>query len=132
MNKVKKLAEEWFNSANSDYQYAKLALKQKMVFPQTAFLSQQIAEKFLKGFLINNDIEPPRIHELPKLLDECIKINPKLKKLRGACELLAGFYIESRYPPDIPDYTKTEIVKAFKQAKIIKETIESRLVQSRS
>jgi len=60
----------------------------------------------LKGFLVFNKVAPPRIHELPKLLDECVKINPSLEKLRDACELLAGFYIESRYPPDIPDYTK--------------------------
>ena len=118
------LAKEWFDSAISDYQYAQVGLKEEMVFPQVAFLSQQIAEKFLKGFLILNQVEPPRMNELPKLLDECIKVDLSLEKIRDACEILTGFYIETRYPPDIPDYTKEEILDAFEKAKVVKEAIE--------
>lgn len=118
------LAKEWFDAAKSDFQYAEIGLKEETIFPQIAFLSQQIAEKYLKGFLILHGIEPPRIHELPKLLDECIKVNPSLENLRDSCELLTGFYVESRYPPDIPDYTKEEILEAFEKGKVIKEEIE--------
>ncbi len=119
-----KLAQEWFDSAVSDYQYAEIGLKEDQIFPQIGFLTQQVAEKFLKGFLILYGIEPPLIHELPKLLDECIKVNPSLENLRDSCELLTGFYVESRYPPDIPDYTKEEILEAFEKGKVIKEEIE--------
>ena len=121
-----KLAQEWFDSAKIDYLYAQTGLKEKTVFPQVAFLSQQVAEKFLKGFLILNGVEPLRIHDLPKLLDECVKIDSGLEKLRDACELLSGFYIETRYPPDILDYTRGEISEAFAQAKLVKETIEAK------
>lgn len=121
-NKI--LAKEWFDAAESDYQYAQVGLKEETVFPQIAFLSQQVAEKYLKGFLVLNGIEPPRIHELPKLPDECVKIDSKLEELRDACELLTGFYIEARYPPDIPNYTEEEIRQAFEQAVTIKEAIE--------
>ncbi len=121
----KKLAEEWFSSAVSDFQYAEVGLKSDLVFPQVAYLSQQVAEKTLKGYLALNEIRPSRIHELPKLLDKCVEINPDLEKLRDACELLTGFYVESRYPPDIPDYAKEEIKEAFEKAKLVKETIGS-------
>lgn len=125
MDKTRKiLADEWFNSALSDYTYAQLGLKEEVIFPQVALLSQQVAEKFLKGFLILSGVEPPRIHDLPKLLDECIKVSSELEKLRDACELLTGFYIESRYPPDIPDYTREEIVDAFEKAKLVKDIME--------
>ena len=120
----KDLAKEWFESANSDFQYAEVGLKEEKIFPQIAFLSQQIAEKFLKGFLVLNDNKPTRVHELPKILDECVKINADLENLRDACELLTGFYIETRYPPDIPEYTKEEISEAFEKARFVKETIE--------
>ncbi len=119
------LAKEWFKSGLSDFNYAEVGLKEGQIFPQIAFLSQQVAEKYLKGFLVLNNTEPPRIHELPKLLDLCIKINSQLEKLRDACELLTGFYIETRYPPDIPNYSKIEITEAFNNAKFIKEEIES-------
>ena len=115
----KKLAREWFDSALSDYQYAEIGLKEDQIFPQIAFQSQQVAEKLLKGFLVYNGNEPPRIHDLPKLLDVCIQINPGLEEIRDACELLTGFYIETGYPPDIPDFTKDDIFKAFNMAKMI-------------
>jgi HEPN domain-containing protein len=121
-NKI--LAKEWFDSAKSDFLYAEIGLKQDIVFPQVAFLSQQIAEKSLKGFLVFNHVNPPRIHELPKLLFECIKINSALANLQDACELLSGFYIETRYPPDMPEYSKMEIAEALQNARLIKEKIE--------
>ncbi len=124
-NKLQTLAQEWFESALSDFEYAQIGLKQVEIFPQVAFLSQQTAEKFLKGFLVLNGVEPAQIHDLPKLLDDCAKLNPELEKLRDACELLTGFYIESRYPPDIPEYAKEEINEAFESAKLVKETISS-------
>jgi len=120
-----KLAKEWFDSAGSNYQYAEVGLKGKDVFPQVAFLSQQAAEKYLKGFLVLNNIKPPHSHELPQLLDKCAKINGSLERLRDACELLSGFYIETRYPPDIPGYTKEDLSQALENAKLIKDTIRS-------
>lgn len=122
-NKI--LAKEWFDAAQSDLEYAEVGLKEDIVFPQVAFLAQQVAEKFLKGFLFLNGIEAPRIHELPKLLDECVKINKNLENLRDSCELLAGFYIEPRYPPDIPNYTKEEIESAVDEARKIKDLVVS-------
>ena len=118
------LAKEWFDAAISDYHYAEVGLKEEQVYPQIDFLSQQVAEKFIKGFLILHGIEPPRIHELPKLLNECVKITDELEDLRDACELLAGFYVESRYPPDIPPYSKEELVGAFRCAQLVKEKLE--------
>lgn len=120
---TKKLSQEWFNSANSDFRYAQVGLEEDDIFPQIAFLSQQIAEKYLKGYLVLNNIKPNRTHELSLLLDECVKINPDLELIRDACETLSGFYIETRYPPDIPDYTKEDIEKAFEAAKQVKEKI---------
>jgi HEPN domain-containing protein len=122
-----KLAKEWFDSANSDFLYAKIGLKQKQIFPQVAFLSQQIAEKYLKGFMVLNGAKPPRVHELPKLLYECIRINSRLEVLQDACEILSGFYIETRYPPDMPEYSKAELADAFAKARKIKEIIDSEI-----
>jgi len=127
-SKIKQIALEWFNAGESDYLYAEVGIKEKEVFPQVCFLAQQVAEKYLKGFLIMNDIEPPRTHELLKLLGLCIKIKPELDEIRNVCELLTGFYIESRYPTDVPAYTKQDIQNAFNSAKLVKETIEG-LVQ---
>ncbi len=126
-DKHKQIAQEWFDAALSDYQYAQIGLQEEIVFPQIAFLSQQVAEKILKGFLMLHAIEPPRIHDLTKLLDASIKHDPELEQLRDACETLTGFYIEVRYPPDIPEYTKSEIQEAFDCATQIKDILLSSL-----
>lgn len=63
------------------------------------------------------------MHDLTKLLDAAMIIEPALEALRDACEMLTGFYIEVRYPPDIPDYTKAEIFDAFSQATLVREII---------
>lgn len=124
----KSLAQEWFDAALSDYQYAMIGIREVSVFPQVAFLSQQVAEKFLKGFLVLHDIEPPRIHDLTKLLDACVQVELALEELRDACEALTGFYIEVRYPPHTPQYTKQEIEEAFHYATGIKETITNQTI----
>ena len=120
-----KLAKEWFYSANSDFLYAEIGLNQEQIFPQVAFLSQQIAEKYLHGFMVLNGFKPPRVHELPKLLYECIRINPHLEILQDACEILSGFYFETRYPPDMHEYSKAELADAYAKARNIKEIIDS-------
>ena len=48
----KTLADEWFKAAKSDFQYAEMGVRQEIIFPQVAFLSQQAAEKYLKGVLV--------------------------------------------------------------------------------
>lgn len=123
----KKLAQEWFTAAKSDFDYAAIGLKQTIIYPQIAFLSQQVAEKYLKGFLSLRGNEPPRIHDLPLLLNKCLTIEKQLEILLEPCELLAGFYLETRYPPDIPLYTKEEILSAFTAAKLVKDTIDKLL-----
>lgn len=123
------LANEWFQSGESDYKYAKVGIEEEIIFPQVAFLSQQVVEKYLKGFLVLHSVKPPRIHDLTKLLDKCVSIEPELEILRDGCELLTGFYIETRYPPDIPNYTKVEITEAFEAGKRVKKTIENRVKQ---
>lgn len=125
MDKQKQLAQEWFDSAETDYQYAQIGLKQNQVFPQVAFLSQQVAEKMLKGFLVLHNVEPPRIHDLTKLLDLCAKIKPEFEQLRDSCEALTGFYIEVRYPPNVPQYSKSELKEALGHAAKIKNSIIS-------
>lgn len=122
-DKQRKLAQEWFDAAESDLRYAEVGLKEESVFPQVAFFSQQVAEKMLKGFLVLHKNEPPRIHDLTRLLEMCVKIEPKLEQLRDSCEVLTGFYIEVRYPPDIPNYSKTEIQEAFNHATRAKNAI---------
>ena len=113
--KRKILAKEWLVKSMDDYKSAKVVLKEGGYYGTTCFLSQQIAEKCLKGFLVFHDIKIKKIHDLIKMLNECKKIEKDIDKLEDECILLNDYYIETRYPLDSPiDYSKNEARQALK------------------
>lgn len=113
-NNRKILAEEWFKKARDDYKSAKVVLEEGGYYGTTCFLSQQMAEKYLKGFLIFKSGKMEKIHDLVKLLNECKKISPDFNELDEECVLLNDYYIETRYPLDTPvDYSKKEAREAL-------------------
>src|SRR5215210_1205652 len=67
------------------------------------FHAHQSAEKYLKGLLVANGEEPPRVHALPELLRLAIMHAPDLdnRELRDAVNNLNGYFIPSRYPAEI-------------------------------
>ncbi|MCL5423377.1 MAG: HEPN domain-containing protein [Nitrospirae bacterium] len=111
------LAEEWFKKARDDYKSAKVVLEEGGYYGTTCFLAQQIAEKYLKGFLVCSGWKLAKIHDLVKLLNECKKISPAFADLEDECILLNDYYIETRYPLDMPvDYPKKEARQALNAA----------------
>lgn len=121
-NKI--LAEEWFKKAQDDYKSAKVVLEEGGYYGTTCFLAQQIAEKYLKGFLVYNDWQVVKIHDLVKLLNECKKMSPDFKDFEEDCILLNDYYIETRYPLDHPvDYKKGEARNALAAVERIKKFV---------
>lgn len=62
--------------------------------------AHQAAEKYLKGLLVANDEEPPRIHALPELLRRAITHVSYLDHpdIWDATTGLNAYYIPTRYP----------------------------------
>jgi HEPN domain-containing protein len=119
-NNRKILAEEWFKKARDDYKSAKVVLDEGGYYGTTCFLAQQIAEKYLKGFLVYSGGKLQKVHDLIKLLNECKTINRDFDDLKEECLLLNDYYIETRYPLDAPvDYSKKEARTALTAAESI-------------
>ena len=116
----RKLAQEWFDKADNDLLFAKAGWKETNISSIACFLSQQVVEKYLKGFLTSRAIEPERTHNLTKLLKGCIKIDRNFERFIKQCEIMNKYYIESRYPLDMPqNYSKKQVKEAFKTAENI-------------
>lgn len=123
-NNNKILAEEWFKKARDDYKSAKVVLEEGGYYGTTCFLAQQIAEKYLKGFLVFSGWKLEKVHDLVKLLNECKKILPDFDGLKEECILVSGYYIETRYPLDSPvDYSKKEARQALAAAESIRKFV---------
>lgn len=102
---MKGIASEWAKKAEEDYKTARILLDAKEVSPSiVGFHAQQCVEKYLKAFLANNDVAPPRIHDL-------VRLNP--------------FSVEFRYPGI--DVTVEEAKESMEHAAKVRDFIRSKL-----
>lgn len=98
---MKKLApevKEWTDFAAEDLRAAEVLLNEK-IYNQSAFHSQQCAEKALKAFLLQRSVRFPRIHDLNELLEKTIRAGGvALMGFREKIGDLNLFYTPTRYP----------------------------------
>jgi len=73
--------------------------KNKKAVPDSVcFHCQQCIEKYLKAFLISNDIEPQEIHDLQRLKAICCKVDESFEKVSGELDVLNAYAVNFRYP----------------------------------
>ena len=122
------LASDWIRKAEADALSAAALLETRKGAAETVcFLSQQMAEKCLKAFLVARNREFPKIHQLDLLLALCMAVNQEIEQFRTEALALNDYYIETRYPGDFPEFTWLDAEKAFQDASKIKEFVNSRL-----
>lgn len=118
------LVNEWFEKANEDYRSAEAILKNHEGAPSTAcFLAQQMAEKYLKGYLVYKEKAFPKIHHLDRLVDRCQKFDPSFRKIKKIALELSDYYVTTRYPGDYPVYGVMTAKRALEQAIAVKDFI---------
>jgi len=98
-----KLVQEWFIYSENDLISARhlfhdLYPKQIQI---ACYLSQQCAEKALKGYLLYKNIEPPRIHNLVELCQMCMEFDNSFTEILDACSDLAPYGVAVRYPNEL-------------------------------
>ncbi len=103
----------YLDIAENDLQYLESLLKIKSTFyNQLAVQCQQVAEKFLKGYLdkilVEEDVsELLRKHNMKKIASRLNEIEPELDLDTIGLAYLTDFYYDARYPGD-DFYTVTE------------------------
>jgi HEPN domain-containing protein len=111
------VVKEWFRYALNDLISARHLFED--LYPKqieiASYLSQQCAEKALKGFLVYHDVAYPRIHDLKVVCAMCEQIDPSFDAIKTICAHLTPFAVAARYPEELsPDenITKAAIEKA--------------------
>ena len=84
--------------------------------------AQQTVEKTLKGFLLYNDIEPPKTHDLVMLCRMCAKHDPGFTGKIDDCAVLTLYSSVTRYPNEI-EMDENEAVAAIRMAQTIYDFI---------
>ena len=122
----RQLAEAWFRKGEGDLLNARNNLAAEMVPLDTVcFHCQQVAEKYLKGFLAWHAQPFGRTHDLEALIALCGTIRGELATLREHANLLSGYAVDVRYPDAFDEPTWTEAEDALQAALAIKTAILS-------
>ncbi|MDR3171747.1 MAG: HEPN domain-containing protein, partial [Treponema sp.] len=119
-------AHEWLEFAEMDVNSAEYLMNMRPRPDEIiCYHCQQSAEKSLKGFLVINDITPPKIHNLLDLCGLCVAYNAEIKNLLFQLEYLNQFSVTPRYPRELT-LTDQDAQNAIDYAKIVFEFIKTR------
>ncbi|MBI5215774.1 MAG: HEPN domain-containing protein [Ignavibacteriae bacterium] len=120
--------ERWVDKAEGDYEGAELLAKKKS--NKTAHLiclaCQQSAEKYLKAFLVENNVRFSKTHALVReLLPLCRTLDDEFKILTSFLSVLDPYAVEFRYPGDtIP---LTEVRASISAIRKIRKFVRGKL-----
>jgi HEPN domain-containing protein len=119
---------DWLKKADEDELNVVSILKHRDGTPGAAcFLSQQMAEKYLKGLLVRNGKSFPKVHDLIQLQTLLLDIAPNIKDYSGELDVLITYYFETRYPGDYPEFSWADAEEAYTAAKKSKSSCWKKL-----
>jgi HEPN domain-containing protein len=87
---------------------------------------QQAAEKYLKAFLVYNDQEPLKTHDLIEIVKLCNNFDKDFLLLSPKCEYLIPFATRTRYPSTI-DPGDEDMKRALAFAKDIIDFVKTKI-----
>ncbi len=94
--------QDWMYAAYDDYRAVELLRTDVTLHNMTAFHCQQCAEKALKGYILCRDNELVDGHNLTWLCKRAVRIDERFVQWLDESAVLNKYYIETRYPTDIP------------------------------
>ena len=116
--------QAWFEKGDEDLWIIERSVGASHVpWAQMSFHAQQLAEKYLKGFLVLHDILPPKIHDLYRLLKLAEKHDPSLASFATDCSTLTELGLQSRYPGFAGAADETRARSAIEIAKRLRDAV---------
>jgi len=121
------IVKEWLRFASNDINCAKHSLSMRPVpLEIICYLCEQAAEKALKGYLIYQNVEPPKIHILKLLCKMCTDMDKSFEEITEQCGNLTLYAVQPRYPFEI-EITENDMKEAILDADRVLEFILQRL-----
>ncbi|HBE01366.1 MAG: hypothetical protein A2096_16380 [Spirochaetes bacterium GWF1_41_5] len=120
------LVQEWIKKAEQDFRSAEILLnsgENDIPYASVCFHCQQSAEKYLKAYCVQLDIDFPKTHNLSDLLVIISKKDTSLLKFENKLETLTPYAVDIRYPDDEYSIPKDTAAEALQIANEIKELV---------
>jgi len=114
MDNKDELVQNWLIKAQHDLLAAKkLSIEPEIYADIAIYHCQQSAEKAVKGFLILQNQEFPRTHDIRLLIQLAIRIDPNFENYQETSEILTPYATEFRYPSDVIEPNLEELEDAL-------------------
>lgn len=124
----KDLLRQWLRKADGDLRAAERLADAPEDFDAVAFHCQQSAEKYLKARLALTGEDPPRTHDLRRLLVALQRIETFTPSEETMADLLTPFGVSVRYPSDDDEPPVVELLAAARHFRArLRPTIEAAL-----
>jgi HEPN domain-containing protein len=120
------LVKGWLKKDDSDLANARTCLASGEALDTVCFHAQQAAEKCLKAYLIQRDIDFPFIHNLEKLVELCAEGEAAFATLKPIAQELTPYAVELRYDYEFWPSVETA-QKALTSATVIRGFVIERL-----
>lgn len=131
-NNLNNRIKEWYRKAEEDLISAEVLLDAKkerleFVTATIGFHCQQCVEKCLKGFLIQQQKEFRKSHDIIYLLNLTKEIDDRFEFLREAALLLNEFAVNGRYTGYYEEFTLEEAKESYAISKQCLSTFKNTL-----
>ena len=120
---MKAATREWVDKAEADFAAALLIRRSRKKHSRdiVCFHLQQCVEKYLKARLEEANIPFPKTHDLERLLDLTITVEPMWGTFRPALAAITDYAVEVRYPGRTA--SSAEATGLLKSTKRIREVV---------
>ena len=114
---------EWVKKAEDDFKVASQLLRRRkdIVSEAACFHCQQCVEKYLKARLVEAGVSFPRTHDLLKLLNLCLPVEPLWASFAKVVDTMSDYAVDFRYPGQ--SATLAEARQCLKEAKAIRREV---------
>ncbi|MBI4267946.1 MAG: HEPN domain-containing protein [Chloroflexi bacterium] len=110
------VVQDWFARGEDDLNMVRIAFPAGGPAATSAFLLQQAAEKYLKGYLISKGWRLRKTHSLTALIEVAVNYDASFGNYANLAHLLTAFYVESRYPGQAETkYSREEVARILEQ-----------------
>jgi HEPN domain-containing protein len=125
---IREKVREWISFAEDDLRMSLCAkrLKSNVPYRLIAYHAQQCAEKYLKAYLVYQNVDFPYTHSIATLIKLCDKHTPWVKEIQDA-DLLTPYAITARYPGIERKVTKEEAQRAVEIAQRVRKQVRAAL-----
>ncbi len=125
-----RLHESWLTKAQHDLASARMLFSgNNPILDVAVYHTEQCAEKALKAFLAFKKQPIMKTHDLSVLIDLCVDIDPDFNELYDSIENLNPYSILYRYPGEIMEPEKEEVLEAIELSEKVFKFIENKINQ---